>query len=194
MSAALRLDGLACLRGERLLFKRLDLALDAGGAALVAGPNGVGKSSLLRLIAGLLRPAAGKISAEGGIAWLGEQPALDAHLPLGTALAYWATIDRAPAGAVEAALSAMDIAHLADVPVRMLSTGQRKRAGLARVLLGKAKIWLLDEPANGLDAATLARLEAAIAVHRAEGGIAVVATHQPVALPGAVRIDLESQR
>lgn len=194
MSAALRLHTLACLRGDRLLFEGLDLALDAGGAALVAGPNGVGKSSLLRLIAGLLRPAAGSVDASGGIAWLGEQPALDAHLPLGKALAYWAAIDHAPAGAIEAALTAMDIAHLADVPVRMLSTGQRKRAGLARVLLSEAKIWLLDEPANGLDAATLSRLEAAIAAHRAEGGIAVVATHQTVALPGAIRLDLGALR
>ncbi len=193
MSAAIRLERLACIRGGRLLFEGIDLALGDGDAALVTGPNGAGKSSLLRIAAGLLPPAAGSVAAEGGVAWLGEQPALDAHLPLGKALAYWAAIDGASPGATEAALEALDIAALADVPVRMLSTGQRKRAGLARVALSGAAIWLLDEPANGLDTATVARLEHLIANHRARGGIALVATHQPVALPGAMTIVLEKR-
>ncbi len=193
MTARLRFENLACIRGDRLLFEGLDLDLGPGGAALVSGPNGAGKSSLLRLVAGLLRPAAGHITTTGGIAWLGEQPALDAALPLRRALGYWAAIDRAAAGTIDIALDAMDIAGLAEVPVRMLSTGQRKRAGLARVMLGGARIWLLDEPANGLDTATLARLEAAIARHRQGGGIALVATHQPIALDHAIPIALETR-
>ena len=168
---------IACLRGDRLLFEGMTFALASGDAALVSGPNGSGKSSLLRIAAGLLRPAAGDVVRDGGVAWLGEQPALDSQLPLADALRFWARID---GGDVGAALYAMGIERLAEVPVRMLSTGQRKRAGLARVLLGGAPIWLLDEPGNGLDVATVARLESVIREHRAAGGIVMVATHQPL--------------
>lgn len=180
-------DQVACLRGDRLLFEGMSFTLRSGGAALVSGPNGTGKSSLLRLAAGLLRPAAGTVTHEGGVAWLGEQPALDSHLPLGRALDFWAAID---GGDVAQALAAMNIGHLSEVPVRMLSTGQRRRAGLARVLLGKTRIWLLDEPANGLDVATVARLETVIREHRAEGGIVMVATHQPLDIGPAQEIAL----
>ena len=179
-----------CLRGDRLLFEDLSFALDAGGAALITGPNGSGKSSLLRLAAGLLKPAAGTVALSGGIAYLGEQAALDASLPLARALYYWAVIDRAPADAIDRALEAFGIAPLADVPVRMLSTGQRRRAGLARVMLSGAPIWLLDEPGNGLDAQTLDRLAKIIAAHRSTGGIVLAATHQPIGILDAVTLAL----
>jgi heme exporter protein A len=188
--ARLAFEQVSCLRGDRLLFEGLSFAVEAGGAALVIGPNGSGKSSLLRLAAGLLRPAAGRITRTTDLAYLGEQPALDAHLPLARALAFWAAIDRAGAAAIDLALDAMGIAALAGVPVRMLSTGQRRRAGLARVMVSGAPVWLLDEPGNGLDTATLDRLATAIAGHRASGGIVLAATHQPLGVDDALALEL----
>jgi heme exporter protein A len=181
---ALAFEGVGCVRGGRPLFAGLDLALRAGDAALVTGPNGVGKSSLVRIAAGLLRPAAGRVHRDGAIGLLGEGHALDPDRPLARALAFWTGRRSA------AALAAVGLDRLGDVPVRLLSTGQRRRAGLARVVGADAAIWLLDEPANGLDADGLALVEAAIAAHRAAGGIALVTSHQPVALPGAVAIAL----
>jgi heme exporter protein A len=144
----------------------------------------------MRIAAGLLPASAGAIEREGAIAFAGEAAALDARLPLAQALGYWARLDGRSPDDIEAALGAMGIASLAPVPVRMLSTGQRKRAALARVIAGRADIWLLDEPGNGLDTASTARLAAAIAAHRAGGGVAMVATHQPLDLPGAMSIAL----
>lgn len=183
--------GLACIRGGRLLFEGLDLALGAGEAALVAGPNGAGKSSLLRILAGLLRPASGTVAARS-VALLSEAPALDDDLPLAQALGFWARLDAAPSPAarVEAALAEVELAAIAALPVRLLSTGQRRRAALARVIASPADLWLLDEPANGLDAASVTRLEATIARRRGGGGAVVVATHQPLAVPAATRVVL----
>jgi heme exporter protein A len=180
--------GLACVRGGRVLFEGLDLTLDAGGAARVTGPNGAGKSSLLRVLAGLLRPAAGQVAA-GTRALLAEAPALDEELPLAEALRFWAQLD-GDAGRVEAALAEVALEELAGVPVRLLSTGQRRRAGLARVLASGASLWLLDEPANGLDTVSVGRLEHSIGRHRHAGGAIVVATHQALAVPDTVEVAL----
>ena len=190
MSAALTLKALGCIRGDRVLFTGLDLSLEPGSAALVTGPNGAGKTSLLRLIAGLLSAHAGEVSMSGTMAFLAEQSALDRELPLKKALGYWARLDRREPARIDVALEAMALDALADVPVRMLSTGQLKRAALARIILAGADIWLLDEPANGLDTDSRARLESAIASHRARGGIALVATHQPLDLPDAVPVTI----
>lgn len=189
--AALRFDGVACVRGGRLIFEALDLAVEPGGAALITGPNGAGKSSLLRLAAGLLTPAAGRILREGRTAIADENTALDRPLALGHALLFWARIDGRGPDAVRQGLEDMGIAHLENVPVRMLSTGQRKRATIARVIASGAPIWLLDEPANGLDTDSIARLETVIAAHRATGGIVLVASHQALDLPDAGSIRLE---
>jgi heme exporter protein A len=183
----LALRSVACDRGGRRLFEALDLALEPGGAALVTGPNGAGKSSLIRLAAGLLRASAGLVERPARSALADEGLALDPRLTLGRALAFWARLDGAdPAGPIEA----MGLAPLAGVPVRMLSTGQRKRAALARVLASGAPLWLLDEPANGLDPDGEARLETAMTAHRARGGAILAASHQPLALPGAARVAL----
>ncbi len=184
---SLTLENLACVRGGRQLFAGLNLSLTVGDAALISGQNGAGKSSLLRLIAGLLTPARGTIIVEGRIALTSETTALDRAQPLARALGFWARID---GGIVQPGLDAMGIAHLADVPVRILSTGQKKRAVIAGVIAGGAPIWLLDEPANGLDLASIALLEAAIATHRARGGIVIVASHQPVKIDGAKTVVL----
>jgi heme exporter protein A len=194
VSAGFALEAVTCVRAGRVLFRDLSLRLEPGGAALVTGPNGVGKSSLIRIAAGLLRPASGRVVSARSTALLTDSAALDTDRTVAQALAFWATLDRAddPHAAVAAALADLALDHLADVPVRILSTGQRRRISMARVLAGGAALWLLDEPANGLDAPAVARLEALIARHRDGGGMAMVATHQPIALPGAVALSLSN--
>lgn len=189
--SALTVDRLAVARGGRLLFEDLSFAVEPGGALIVTGPNGAGKSSLLRVLAGLGR-ATGTIVRPPRVAWMGEQAALDAERRLADALLFWATLDPAPGPRrrVMTALADVALGALADVPVRLLSTGQRRRAAFARVVASGAECWLLDEPASGLDAAAVARLEAAMARHRAGGGVVAVATHQPLALPDAVMVAL----
>ncbi len=172
---------LACRRGERLLFRALSLELAGGQALHVTGSNGVGKSSLIRILAGLLRPYAGEVEREGSTALLDQTLALDEHLPLGAALSFWSKLDGALA---DADLARLGLANLLDVPVRYLSTGQRKRAALARLLGQRAQVWLLDEPLNGLDRDAVAMVEALVAEHVAGGGIALIASHQPITLPG----------
>lgn len=185
--ALLRLENVACRRGGRLLFRNIALTVLPGQALTVTGPNGAGKSSLIRLMAGLLEPIAGKVECGGAIAIADEHLALDERLPLRRALDYWARLDGRP---VDGGLAAMGIAALADVPVRMLSAGQRKRASLARVITGTAPLWLLDEPLNALDDQGRALLDQAIADHRGRGGAVVAASHQPLGLEDAKVLDL----
>lgn len=186
---ALSVRGLTLLRGGRVLAERLSFDVPPGGALLVTGPNGAGKTSLLRVLAGLGR-AGGAVTAPATRALLSDRDGFDAERTLAAALRFWARLDGRGAGDVEQALAAVALADLADVPVRLLSTGQRRRAALARVIGSGAALWLLDEPASGLDARSIALLEQAVARHRGMGGIAVIATHQPLALPNAGVLDL----
>lgn len=177
-AALLSADRLAVVRGGRVLLSGIDLALRAGDAVVLAGPNGVGKSSLLRVLAGLIPVFAGALSVNAALALSDENPALDVDLPLAKALHFWAALDGAePCARVARALADLNISHLAEVPVRILSTGQRRRAGLARVLASGAPIWLLDEPGNGLDRESLRALGHVIAAHREAGGAVIIATH-----------------
>ena len=169
----LHAEGLALVRGGRLLFEGLELQLDGGEALHITGPNGSGKSSLIRLIAGLLKPAAGRIE-RAPAALADEGLALDRELPLGRALAFW----KGPR--LAGAMTAFALDELAHVPVRLLSTGQAKRARLARVMAIGAPLWLLDEPLNGLDRKGVEELDAAVAAHRAGGGAVLAASHLPL--------------
>ena len=178
MTALLRFDNVSCRRGGRLLFEGLSLELDAGEALQVTGPNGSGKSSLIRLAAGLLRPERGIVET-ACFALADDHLALDRELALGEALQFWS-------GDVSAGMTAVGLADLAEVPVRLLSAGQAKRASLARVSASGAPLWLLDEPANALDAESVERLAALIEDHRASGGAVLAASH--VALPGSWRV------
>ena len=192
----LRADDLACLRGGRLVFVGLSFRLDSGAALVLTGPNGSGKSSLLRLVTGLVPPFAGTLDwtgAPGSIAYLGHQDAVKPALTPHESLRFWgAASGTAPGRAdIEAALAAAGLEGLDDLPCRYLSAGQRRRLALARFELGRARLWLLDEPTLGLDVASVARLEARIARHRAEGGIVMLATHMPLALDGASELALE---
>jgi heme exporter protein A len=173
VSPLLRFDRVALRRGGRLLFEGLDLELGPGERLQVSGPNGSGKSSLLRLAAGLLRPERGWIE-RSHLALADDSAALDRELPLRRALSLWG-------GKVDAALNALGLAHLADVPVRLLSSGQLKRATLARVVASPTSLWLLDEPLNALDSDGAARLAGLTDAHLAGGGAVLAASHQPLA-------------
>jgi heme exporter protein A len=184
----LAFDAVACLRGGRLLFEGLSFAVAPGAALIVEGPNGAGKTSLLRIAAGLLRAAAGRVSRPDRIGFLGHELGLDLDQPLGDALGFWAKIDGANGARVARAVDAMKLSPLAAVPVRMLSSGQRRRAGLARVIAGGAPLWLLDEPGVGLDTASLDALALAIESHRAGGGAVMATSHMPLGIARPQRL------
>jgi heme exporter protein A len=208
-SALFEGSGVACRRGERLVFERLGFALGRGQALLLSGANGSGKSSLLKVMAGLVPAVAGTLSWAGRP--LGADPAdhgarlvyighADPVKPALTALenlAFWiALADRAPHAAsprvqAENALARLDLARLADRPARFLSAGQRRRLSLARLAAMEAPLWLLDEPTHGLDSTALVAFEGLLARHRGAGGLVVLASHVAIALPGAARLKLE---
>ena len=193
MTELLRLNDVACIRGDRLLFEGLSLTLNRGDALWLRGPNGAGKSSLIRLAAGLLRPAAGTIERRERVALIDEAAALDAELPLRRALDFWARVDTVDGHSVDRAMDDMALAPLAEVPVAMLSTGQRKRAAMVRVIASGAPIWLLDEPANGMDEAAQARLVGAIARHRANGGAVMLASHFALGIADLAELNMGAQ-
>lgn len=176
---------IACRRGDRVLFRGLSFDLAPREVVHLAGPNGIGKSSLIRILAGLLRPFMGSVERHGALALSDERLALDGHEPLENALAFWQRIDRAPQGNAD-----FGLADLLDVPVRYLSTGQRKRAALARVAASGAPIWLLDEPLNGLDTHWSCIAQAAIKAHCNAGGAVIIASHQPLSLDAVKVIEL----
>lgn len=184
--------GLACERGGRVLFRDLDLELASGEAALVTGPNGSGKSSLLRLLAGLLPASAGTVSWAGGdepdFHYVGHGDAVKPALSVSRNLAFWVRL--AGHGSVASGLEAVGLADLADLPARLLSAGQRRRLGLARLFAAPAPLWLLDEPTAGLDEAAAEAFERGLEAHLAGGGAAVLATHVPLGPAAARRIEL----
>jgi heme exporter protein A len=183
-------EQIGCIRGGRVVVSRLDLSLQRGEAMLLRGPNGAGKSTLIRLIAGLLPLSVGALHVGTSRAMSDENLALDAGSTLHHALGFWAHMDGAGADSLDSALAAMELTPLADVPVRMLSTGQRKRANLARVIASGATLWLLDEPGNGLDAASLALLGQAMVAHLAQDGAIIAASHFDLPVAFAHIVDL----
>lgn len=186
MDARLSASDLTCRRGDRVLFTGLSLSLAPGDVLQVTGPNGIGKSSLLRILAGLLRPLAGTVERSGGIGLVDERPALDEHLTLGRALGFWRALDR-----TSATLRPWALEPLLEVPVRYLSTGQRKRAAFARLAAQGADIWLLDEPLNGLDPEGISAVSASVESLRSAHGICVLASHQPFPLDAVRRLELQ---
>ena len=194
---------LVCRRGEREVLAGLSFELAAGGALLLTGRNGAGKSSLLRLMAGLLPPAGGVLSwndtnvtadpaaHRARVAFVGDRDAVKPGLSVAGNLAAWASLLGADgAKAVPTALMQFGLASLADLPARYLSAGQRRRLALARLLLAPRPLWLLDEPHAGLDAASVEALEETLRTHRSRGGMAVVASHGGLDLPGARQLAL----
>jgi heme exporter protein A len=192
---------LSCMRGGRLVFADVSFAVEGGGLLKLTGPNGSGKSSLLRLIAGLNEPGSGSLTLTGGDAELsiGQQAHLVAHqdavkpaLSVSENLAFWGSIlGKADVGK---ALAAFALERLRDTPGAMLSAGQKRRVSLTRLALAERPIWLLDEPHASLDADSQARLNDLISKHLASGGMAIVATHVPLALAKATELDLGQLR
>jgi heme exporter protein A len=191
MTARFSGTDIVCLRGERLLFAGLDFTLGAGEVLLLLGPNGSGKSSLLRLMAGLLPPLSGTLAWDdrpiaadreahrARLGFLGHLDAVKPSLSVREHLAWHAALGEAgrDRAALDAALAELGLAHLAELPGRQLSAGQRRRLALARFLLRPASLWLLDEPTVGLDEDGVARFRGMIDRHCRAGGMAVIATH-----------------
>ncbi len=187
------------MRGGREVFAGLSFTVAAGELLAVTGPNGAGKSTLLRLIAGLIPPAAGEIVLEPAseqktgsrLHYVGHLDGLKGGLTVRSNLQFWADLWRSP-GAVDAALAAVDLEGLAELPVAVLSAGQRRRAALARLKLAERPVWLLDEPATALDAAAEARLGSLIGEHLAAGGIVIAATHLDLPVKPTATLALEA--
>jgi heme exporter protein A len=183
---------LVCIRGERLVFSKLDYSMESGGCLTLIGHNGAGKSSLLRMMAGLLRPAAGdmlwdeKAVSEDmdehreRLHYVGHHDAIKPVLTVEENLKFWAGL-RSDASEAQAnfkeALDVFSIGHLIDVPGRFLSAGQKRRANLARIIASKSPLWLLDEPTTALDKESIKKLEDVIERHRENGGMVVLSTH-----------------
>ena len=198
---------LGCIRGGRVVFAGLDFRVEAGGALVLLGPNGSGKSSLLRVMAGLLKPAAGSLAWDGVAVsedpeahagrthYLGHHDAVKPVLTVAENLGFWARLHEPHAEtagrAVDAALERFGLAHLAGVPGKMLSAGQKRRTNLARLLAAPSPLWLLDEPTTALDKASIKTLELVLAEHRAGGGMVVLSTHSDIDLPGSVELHLD---
>jgi heme exporter protein A len=179
-------QGLACRRGNRLLFKDLSLEIGPGDALVVTGDNGSGKTSLIRLLAGLGRPFAGTVTRSAKLALLGHETALKPVLTVRQNLAFWSSCS--DGDDAMASLDAVGLGAMADLPVRYLSSGQKRRVAIARLLLADAPVWLLDEPTVGLDAGSTSVLEVLLAQHRAKGGGVIAVTHVPIDLPDAQRL------
>lgn len=192
---------LTCIRSERVVFAGLDFDLAPGEALLLLGPNGSGKSSFLRLMAGLLRPATGDLTWRGDSVridreahgartrYIGHLDAVKPVLTVAENVSFWVRTWAPECEDVDAAvqrgLATFALDRFGDVPGRMLSAGQKRRVNLARLIAAPAPLWLLDEPTTALDKASIKGLEAAIADHRARGGMVALSTHSDVDLPDA---------
>lgn len=196
MSIALAINELSIVRGGRTVLTGLSLALESGAVLSLEGPNGSGKTSLLRAIAGLLAPAAGRITIRAdnadlddpedrgtAIGWLGHLDGIKAQLTVREQALFWARLYRSPHD-VDAALARFGLTALADIRGVALSAGQKRRLALARLMLTARPLWLLDEPLAALDTAGKALVAEAVAEHAGAGGIVVAATHEPLGIDG----------
>jgi heme exporter protein A len=183
--------GLTCVRGGREVFSGLDFAAASGEAVAVVGHNGAGKTSLLRLIAGLLAIAGGSIELAGGEAdlpvaeqahYLGHRDALKPSLSVTENLTFWRDFLGGEASDVAASLAAVGLSHTAHLPAAYLSAGQRRRLSIARLLAVRRPIWLLDEPTSALDSAGQAMFAGLMTDHLGGGGLIIAATHTPLGI------------
>lgn len=198
-------DGLACVRGERLVFDNVSFSVAQGEALILRGPNGSGKTTFLRMVAGLLRREAGALTWRGedvsddpeawraNLCFVGH---LDGVKPLFTVtenVAFWSRLAGADNTRIGDALDRFGLGALSDVPARFLSAGQRRRVGLARLVAAPVPIWLLDEPTVSLDAESVTSLAGVMKEHRAAGGLVIAATHAELNLDDAKTLSLGTQ-
>lgn len=187
-------------RGGETVFSGIGFALEKGEALIVTGPNGAGKSTLLRVIAGLLPAAGGRVTVEGGgddfpsVAsashYLGHLNAMKTALSVDENLDFWRAFQGEPGLGVEEALETVGLGGIGHLPFGYLSTGQRRRASIAKLLVSRRPVWLLDEPTAGLDKASEERFAGLMRVHLEDGGILVAATHLPLGLVGACELQM----
>jgi heme exporter protein A len=190
-------DELAVRRGESEIFSGISFALSPGDALVVTGANGAGKSTLLKTVAGLIHPAAGSVALEGGedsalaeqSHYLGHENALKNTLTVRENLLFWQSF-LGPGAAIEDALEKTGLAAIADLPAGYLSAGQKRRAGIARLLATSRTVWLVDEPTAGLDVDWQRRFSSLAGNHLGAGGIILAATHQDLGLQGASELAL----
>jgi heme exporter protein A len=180
--ALLKFDSLACRRSGHLVFENLSADVCAGEALIVTGRNGSGKSSLLRLLANLNVPAAGSIMRSAEHNYLGHDTALKTGFTVTEELSFWCKL-KGDITQMGYAIEAMALTALCDTPCRLLSSGQRRRTALARILCSGVPVWLLDEPTVGLDTDSLGLLRIALAQHLSGGGAVIAATHVDLDLP-----------
>ena len=203
MSATLEGRDLACIRGERLVFEHVSFAIAAGDALILTGPNGAGKSTLLRLIAGYLKPSEGRLLwndtavGSGGeevrqdLHYIGHLDGVKTVLTVRENLDLWARLRGTRTPAVDPALERFGLLPLADFPARFLSAGQKRRLNLARLLASPARLWLLDEPAVGLDTHSCGVLAQVVNEHRGAGGLVMAATHMDLGFIGSHQLRLD---
>ncbi len=196
-------DDLGAERGGEPVFSGISFALGEGEGLIVTGPNGSGKSTLLRVVAGLLPATQGKIRVDGGgdewptpesaCHYLGHQNAMKTALTVEENLRFWREFCGAPHLDIAEALAMVGLPQVASLPFGYLSTGQKRRISIARLLVAWRPVWLLDEPTAGLDAASERQFAALMRAHLDDGGIIVAATHVPLGLEGVKDLRLEGR-
>ena len=184
----LHVSNLSVARGGMTLLSGVDFALNAGQILVLRGANGLGKTSLLRCIAGLQNPVEGQITAPEAVAYSGHADGLKGQMTVLENLAFWSSIYHGPSP--EVALDAYELHALADRPAANLSAGQKRRLGLARMQVSGCALWVMDEPTVSLDADNVALFRAALDRHVQSGGAAVITTHIDLAIASARLLDL----